>query len=422
MSIFVFGINHQTAPLAVREQVAFAAEQLPAILHAVAATPGVEEAVVLSTCNRTEFYTAGLPHSERPLVDWLVQHKTLERGVIDRHFYHYGEQQAVRHALRVACGLDSLVVGEPQILGQIKDAYHTAVASGTTGKQLNKLMQYTFAVAKKVRTGTAIGATPVSVAYAAVRLARQVHGELNTRRALLIGAGDTIELVAQHLRGQHIAELVFANRTLERAQKLAVTLGGRAIPLTQMPAALAAADIVITATAARLPVVTRAMLEGAIKARRFNPMFVVDLAVPRDVEASASELADIYLYTVDDLDQVIAENLDLRQVAARQAETIVDVHAREFMDWVQSLDGNETIVAYRRQIDGIAQDLLGKAERRLASGEDPRQVLAGLARALTNKLIHHPTAKIREAASEGRLEFIDHARELLAITREDPPA
>ena len=415
MPIYVFGMNHQTAPLAVREQVAFTPEQLPAALQALKAEAGVAEAVILSTCNRTEVYVVGEPHNQGLLADWLVRHHALERATLADHCYSYTDSAAVRHTLRVACGLDSMVLGEPQILGQIKTAYHTAVAQGTTGKQLNKLMQYTFAIAKQVRTETAIGATPVSVAYAAVRLARQVHGDLRERRALLIGAGDTIELVAQHLTRQGIGALTIANRTLARASALAQPLNSQAVGLDAIPAHLAQADIVVTSTASRTPLVTRAMLEDAVKARRLAPMFVVDLAVPRNVDPSAATIEDVYLYTIDDLNRVITDNLDIRQAAARQAEEIVESRAIGFMDWVQSLDGNAVIVAYRRQVEVIATVELEKAQRRLANGEEITAVMHGLSRSLTNKLLHHPLTKIREAASEGRSELIEIARELLAI-------
>lgn len=415
MPIYVFGMNHHTAPLAVREQVAFTPDQLPAALQALKAEAGVAEAVILSTCNRTEVYAVGELHSQGQLADWLVRHRTLERASLADHCYSYTDSAAVRHTLRVACGLDSMVLGEPQILGQIKTAYHTAVAQGTTGKRLNKLMQYTFAIAKQVRTETAIGATPVSVAYAAVRLARQVHGDLRERRALLIGAGDTIELVAQHLTRQGIGALTIANRTLARAAALAQPLNGQSVGLDAIPTHLAQADIVVTSTASRTPLVTRAMLEDAVKARRLAPMFVVDLAVPRNVDPSAATIEDVYLYTIDDLNRVITDNLDIRQAAARQAEEIVESRAIGFMDWVQSLDGNAVIVAYRRQVEVIATVELEKAQRRLANGEEITAVMHGLSRSLTNKLLHHPLTKIREAASEGRSELIEIARELLAI-------
>ncbi len=415
MPIFVFGMNHQTAPLAVREQVAFTPDQLPSALRALHTELGVSEAVILSTCNRTEAYVVAESRSERLLANWLVRHHALADGSLSEHCYLHADSAAVRHTLRVACGLDSMVLGEPQILGQIKAAYRSAVEHHTTGKQLNKLLQYTFAIAKQVRTETAIGAAPVSVAYAAVRLARQVHGDLSACRALLIGAGDTIELVAQHLTRQGIGTLTIANRTLARATALAHALQAQAVSLAAIPEQLAQADIVVTSTASSSVLVTRAMLENAVRARRFAPMFVVDLAVPRNVEASAAAVEDVYLYTIDDLNRVITDNLEIRQAAAAQAEEIVEARAAGFMDWVQSLDGNALIVAYRRQVDALVERELEKAQRRLVKGTEITAVLQGLSRALANKLIHHPLTKIREAAGEGRSELILSARELLAI-------
>lgn len=422
MPIYVFGMNHQTAPLAVREQVAFTPEQLPQALATLRSETGLSEAVILSTCNRTEVYAVGDPHSERQLGSWLVRQHALDPAALTRHCYSHVDQAAVRHTLRVACGLDSMVLGEPQILGQIKTAYQAAVAQGATGKQINKLMQYAFAIAKQVRTETAIGANPVSVAYAAVRLARQVHGDLRERRALLVGAGDTIELVAQHLVRQGLGGLVIANRTLARAAALAQTLGGRGVDLAALPAELAQADIVVTSATSREPLITREMLARAIKARHYQPIFVVDLAVPRNVEATAAALDDVYVYTVDDLNQVITENLEIRQAAARQAEEIVEARVSGFMDWMQSLDGNALIVSYRRQVEAVAAQELDKARRRLANGEDVDHVLAGLARAVANKLAHAPMSRIRQAATDGRGEIIELARDLLAVDAQDPDA
>ena len=412
MSITVFGMNHQTAPVAVREQVAFAAEQLPAALRAVLAQPGIAEAVILSTCNRTELYAVGDTYSKRQLAECLVQGRTLG-GSLERHFYTHTDEAAVRHTLRVACGLDSMVVGEPQILGQVKDAYQAALTQGTTGKQLNKLMQYAFAIAKKVRTETAIGATPVSVAYAAVRLAQQVHGDLAQRRALLIGAGDTIQLAAQHLKRYNIAELVIANRTVARAAALATVVGGRAIGLGDIPAELPAADIILASATTRLPLLTRAMLEAALKVRREQPIFIVDLAVPRNVDPAAEGLDDVYLYTVDDLNRVITDNLEIRHAAAREAEEMITTHAQGFMDWLQSLDANQVVVAYRQQVDALTAATLGKAQRQLRNGEDASRVLTQLARTLANKMAHQPLARLREAATEGRADILETARELL---------
>jgi glutamyl-tRNA reductase len=415
MAILVFGVNHRTAPIEVREQVALDAEQLPAALAGALETGGTREAVILSTCNRTEFYLSGDDLSEATMADWLVRFKSLDAATVSGHFYTLEDEHAVRHALRVACGLDSMVLGEPQILGQLKQAYQSSVTGNAVGKTLGKLMQYAFSVAKKVRTETAIGQTPVSVAYAAVRLAKQIHGDLKTKTALLIGAGDTIGLVAAHLQGQGIRRLIIANRTQARAEELAREVKASVVPFTELAQHLPAADIVVTSTASRVPIITREAVQTAAKARRFAPMFFVDLAVPRDVEASVGKLDDVYLYTVDDLNNVITENLELRAAAAAQAEDIVTQHAQGFLGWLQSLDANETIIGYRRQAEAIRDELLEKARRRLAAGDAADDVLQTLASGLTNRLIHQPTARIREASVEGRSELVSAARELLGL-------
>ena len=422
MPIIVFGVSHKTAPIDVREKVALDAEQLNAALDGARQAIGAREAVILSTCNRTEFYLSADEPPQGQLADWLVQFKSLDPKLVDGHFYTLEGPQAIRHTLRVACGLDSMVLGEPQILGQLKQAYQASESGGSIGKTLSKLMQYAFTVAKKVRTETAIGQTPVSVAYAAVRLARQIHGDLSTKTALLIGAGDTISLVANHLRSQHIGRMIIANRTLSRSEELAQELGGIPIALTDIAQHLWEADILVSSTASPLPIIQRNAVEAAVRKRRFEPMFLVDLAVPRDIEPGVAELDDVYLYTVDDLNNVITENMELRQLAATQAEEIVTLHAQNFMDWLHSLDGNATIVAYRRQAEATRDELLTKAHRQLAAGEDPANVLRSLANTLVNKLVHHPTAKIREATIEGRSELVLAARELLNIREPDTDA
>lgn len=421
MPIVIFGVSHKTAPIDVRERVALDGDQLPEALRALLQHQGVNEALILSTCNRTELYCAVDGDLNRPLAEWLVQYKALAPGVIDSHFYTLKDEYAIRHTLKVACGLDSLVLGEPQILGQLKQAYAMAVEQGATGKQLNKLLQYAFSVAKKIRTETAVGTTPVSVAYAAVRLARQIHGDLGDKTALLIGAGETITLVATHLKTQRIARMIVANRTLTRAEAIAAEVGGTAIAIGDLPARLAEADVIVTSTASRLPIITKGAIANAIKERRYEPMFIVDLAVPRDVEPSVAEIEDAYLYTVDDLNNVITENMELRNAAAAQAEEIVNVCTQGYMDWLQGQDGNAVIVEYRRRAESIKEELLAKALRRLAAGDDAAAVTAALAHALVNKLIHHPTAKIREATLEGRGEIIANARELFALDEKSLP-
>jgi glutamyl-tRNA reductase len=308
-----------------------------------------------------------------------------------------------------------MILGEPQILGQMKDAFAHAHKAGVTGKILNRLFQQTFTVAKQVRTDTAIGASAVSVASAAVSLARQIFSDLTSQTVLLIGAGETIELCARHLREQKVRHMIVANRTLERAQLLAAEFGAEAISLAELPARLADADIVITSTASQLPILGKGAVESALKARRHRPMFLVDIAVPRDIEAEVGELADVYLYTVDDLKEVVQENLETRREAAREAESIIDTHVTDFMRWARSLDAVPTIRALRDEIDRLREHELERARARLKRGDDPHEVLDQLARALSNKFTHTPSDALTRAGHEADFELLDAARRLFNL-------
>lgn len=413
MSIRIIGVSHKTAPLDVREQLAVDPEQLPSTLHGLSADTGLSEILILSTCNRTELYCNVEPGANADPLAWLVRHNGIDPMLLESHLYTLDEEHAVRHALRVACGLDSMALGEPQILGQLKQAYQAAVGQGTAGKILNRLFQHSFYVAKQIRTHTAIGENPVSVAYAAVKLGVQIHGDLSDKTALLVGAGDTITLVAHHLRSNKIADLIIANRTLERSQELASRVNGKAVTLNELPANLAEADILISSTASRLPLITKAAVGAAIKTRRGAPMYIVDLAVPRDVEPGVAELNDVYLYTVDDLNQVVGENTRLREAAAVEAEEMVNIQAQSYMDWLQTQDSTQTIVAIRARADDLKNQQLNKARRRLAAGDDPADVLSSLANGLVNQFLHKPTMKIREAAMDGQDEIVRIARDIL---------
>lgn len=335
------------------------------------------------------------------------------------YIYAFADRAAVQHILRVASGLDSLVLGEPQILGQIKDAYTWANDAGAIGQQLNRLFQHTFSVAKQIRTDTAIGSNPVSVAFAAVSLAKQIFTNLEEHTALLIGAGETIELVARHLAEHGIRHIIVANRTIERAQLLAGQFNGEAITLAEMPDRLVEADIVISSTASQLPILGKGAVERALKQRKHRPIFMVDIAVPRDIEPEVGNLRDVYLYTVDDLHEVIEENLQSREAAAEEAEEIIDVQVEQFMGWLQSLDAVDTIRAYRTQADHIREAATRQAERQLAAGRDPQKVINDLSRILTNKLIHEPTVQMNRAAFEGRKTLLENARELFNLKDED---
>ena len=415
MHLFAFGINHKTAPVAIRERAAFAPEQLSEALHDITAHGVADEATILSTCNRTEIYCRLDDHDSRRAVDWFCDFHRLATHDITPHLYLHPDQAAVQHAFRVAAGLDSLVLGEPQILGQMKSAFTTAHKAGVTGKILNRLFQQTFSVAKQVRTDTAIGASAVSVAFAAVSLARKIFQNLADKRVLLIGAGETIELVARHLREQGVQHVLVANRTVERAQLLADAIQGEAISLAEMPERLHEADIVISSTASQLPILGKGAVESALKQRRHRPMFMVDLAVPRDIETEVGELADIYLYTVDDLHDVIQENQQSRLEAAREAEKIIDIQVQDFMRWVRSLDSVPTIRALRDSADAVCAAELKRAERRLARGEEPQKVLAQLARGIANKLTHAPSDALKKAGHDGDAELLDAARKLFDL-------
>lgn len=415
MTLLALGLNHRTAPVEIRERVAFAPEKVPQALQELTGSGPVREAVILSTCNRTEVY-CGIEGAEQgPVLEWFRDFHRLSAQEVDPYLYTHPDSQAVRHILRVASGLDSLVLGEPQILGQIKQAYGTALQAGSIGQLLNKLFQHTFAVAKQVRTDTAIGASPVSVAFAAVSLAKQIFSDLNKHTALLVGAGETIELVARHLHEQGIGRIIIANRTVERAHNLAQEFGGYAIALPEIPAHLAEADVVISSTASPLPILGKGMVESALKARKRRPMLLVDIAVPRDIEPEVANLGDIYLYTVDDLSEIIQENLQSRQQAALQAEEIIDTQVSHFMGWLRSLEAVDTIRAFRCSAEAIRDQVLEHCMRHLAAGKDPDYVIREMARLLTNKLIHEPTAQLNRAGFEGRNELLDAARVLFNL-------
>ncbi len=415
MSLLAFGLNHHTAPVALRERIAFPSEHLHEALGALRTVSHVNEAVILSTCNRTELYCALDAPDSAELGGWLMNYHHLARDTLAPYLFQHPGPQAVRHTLRVAAGLDSMIVGEPQILGQMKQAYAAARAAGSVGPLLGRLFEHSFAVAKQIRTDTAIGSSPVSVAFAAVSLARQIFADLPRHTALLIGAGSTIELCARHLNEQGIGRMIIANRSLERAHALAAQFNGYAIALAEMPAHLAEADIVISSTASPLPVLGKGSVERALAQRKRHPMFMVDLAVPRDIEPEVAALDDVYLYTVDDLKDVIEENLRTRREAARQAEEIIDVQVAEFMGWLRSLDAVATIRALRDTSDAAQGEALAKARRLIAQGRSPEEAMQLLAHTLANRLIHAPTARLRQAGGEGDAALLAAARTLFGL-------
>ena len=416
MSLLALGLNHHTAPVDVRERAAIGDERLADALRALTDVDAVEEAAIVSTCNRTEIYCGtrtGNVKADAAVVDWMHSHLDLGAHRVDDYLFQHSDREAVHHLMRVASGLDSMVLGEPQILGQIKRAYRGASEAGTVGHALSPLFQSVFSVAKQVRTDTAIGSSPVSVAFAAVSLSRQIFADLRQHTALLIGAGETVQLAARHLVGAGIGTLLIANRTLERAETLALETGGTALALGQIPEMLPRADIVISSTGAPLPILGKGAVEKALKARRFRSMLIVDIAVPRDVEAEAGKLDGVFLYTVDDLQAVIDENRDSRRAAADEAEEIVRNQVELYMRKVRALGANETIRGYRERVDGIRVELLARGQRELAAGKDPAAVLEKLAHGLSNRIMHTPTARLRRAAERGDSTLVDNAYSLL---------
>ncbi|MES9962587.1 MAG: glutamyl-tRNA reductase [Candidatus Sedimenticola sp. 20ELBAFRAG] len=419
MALLTLGLNHKTAPIDIRERITFGPDIIVAALRSLSERPGVDEATILSTCNRTEIYCALNQGGRQEICQWLSDFHGVEPETVSPFLYDHEDRESVRHLLKVASGLDSMVLGEPQILGQVKSAFQTATDATTTGKLLGRLFQHTFSVAKQVRTDTAIGHSPVSVAFAAVSLARQIFSDLTDQTALLIGAGETIELAARHLHQNGIGRIIVANRTLERAHTLANQFNGYAIALTEIPSHLAEADIVISSTASPLPVLGKGTVESALKKRKHQPMFMVDIAVPRDIEAEVGNLNDVYLYTVDDLQEVIDENLRSRQEAAEQAQEIIDFHTEEFMGWVRSLDAVGMIQDYRRQAESMRDEALERALKQLANGKSAEETLQFLAHTITNKLLHTPSTQIRQAGFDGHIELLDAANTLFQIKDSD---
>jgi len=406
MTLWVLGLNHQTAPVDLRERAAFAGDALPRALESLRALQQVSEAALLSTCNRTEVYA--MAEEAHCLVNWLETHVPGLSG----YLYQHQEAEAVRHLFRVATGLDSMVLGEPQILGQVKEAWAVARAHGALGRGLDRLFQQTFAVAKRARTDTRVGANPVSVASTAVRLAQESFAPLNESTVLLIGAGETIELAARHVSEGRVRRLLIANRTLTRAQTLANQHGGYALPLTDLERHLAEADVVFSATAAHRPLVTRVQVEQALRARKRKPMLLFDLAVPRDIEASVGELSDAYLYTVDDLERAVEDNRRGRREAADQAEAIIDLQVARYVGSLQANAHQAPLKRLRAFGDSTRDELLAKARQQLYNGKPADEVLEQLAHALTNRLLHPPTAALRNAALNDDLELTTAADRL----------
>ena len=417
MSLVAIGLNHQTAPVELRERVAFADDRLQRALADLRALPGVREVALLSTCNRTELYAVA-DDDGRALVNWLATHPDDpigDAGSLQAYLYRHADDAAARHLFRVATGLDSMVLGEPQILGQVKQAWSAARGAGTLGGHLDRLFQHAFVTAKRARTETRIGNSPVSMASMAVRLAQDSFARPEDSVALLVGAGETIELAARHLAAANVKRLIIANRTYRHAEDLAHRHGGTALPLEELQHHLHLADIVLSATASREPVIHRAHVEAALSARRQRPMLLLDLAVPRDIEPGVGDLRDAYLYSVDDLERAVEDNRRNRREAADAAESIIDLQVEHYARQQATGARSGPIKRLRAHGDAVRTEVLERARQQLASGQPPEAVLEFLAHTLTNRLLHPPTAALRDAAASGDAALLD------AVTRMLPP-
>ncbi len=411
MHLLAAGVNHKTAELDFRERITFASEDLAAALHSLVAVPGVAQAVLLSTCNRTECYC--LVDDNPDLPAWLASWHHLAPDDLRDHWYSYYDEDALHHMMRVAGGLDSLVLGEPQVLGQMRDAYARAQETGTLGLELVEYFEQVFAVAKRIRTETDIGAHAVSVAYAAVSFGRHIFADLSKNQALLIGAGETIDLAARHLRDLGVRELIIANRTRERAEELATEVGGRAITLDELPPWLPGADILISSTGSAEALLDRTMVKRALKQRRHRPMFMVDIAVPRDIAPEVGEWDDVYLYTVDDLQEAIEANIRQRRQAAAAAEQLIEHALEDIQRAERERQAVDTLRSYREQVMALADAELERAMRQINKGDNAEDVLSRFRHSLINKILHEPSVQLRRLAAEDRQEALELARELL---------
>jgi glutamyl-tRNA reductase len=434
MALVLLGINHNTANVSLREQVAFSPERMADAMQKVTALDSVREAVIVSTCNRTELYVDvalgdadevdhaveehQLEAEQQKLLNWLSHYHQVDPQALRSCSYFHWHEDVIRHLMRVACGLDSMVLGEPQILGQIKSAYAVAKELGVVRSHLGKAFQEAFSIAKEVRTDTAIGENPVSVAYAAVTLAEQIFSDLGTLNALLIGAGHTIELVARHLTERGLKSIVIANRTLQNAVQLGEKFGARGVLLSDIPDELVRADIVVSSTNSQLPLLGKGAVERALKARRHKPMLLVDLAVPRDIEPEVGQISDAYLYSVDDIRDVIEDNVKSRAQAAEQAAAIIERGVEEYLAQLRALSAVTTLRAFRAKADGIRAAELDKALRALEKGVGAEKVLETLARGITNKLIHAPSVQMKRASAEGRDDLVRLTQELFELDGE----
>ena len=418
MPLQIFGLNHNTAPVEIREQVIYSGDDVTRALSQLLTLNGIDEAVLLSTCNRTEFYIVSNDCDSDVLQSWLQNDQNLSAEA-EKALFTLGKDDAIRHLFRVACGLESMVLGEPQILGQLKDAYRQAQHAGSVGSQLSRLFQHTFSVAKKVRTDTEIGSNPVSVAYAAVTLADQFFAGFSRHTALLIGAGVTMELVAKHLNSKCIGRMFVANRDIRRAQALAGQFSGFALPLSEIEGILPEADILISSTASREPVISVDQMTRAVQARKRKPMFVVDIAVPRDIDPKVSGLDDVYLYTIDDLEKVIVEGQSNREAAAIDANQILDEEIQRYLNMERSKEVAPIITELRDHGDAIRNEVLKQARLRLNKGASNDEILEYATASLLKKMLHQPSVRLREAGELSDKELVEAARKLFGLGKKD---
>jgi len=400
MPLFTIGISHHTAPIEIREKVAIPRTEYSARVDELRALSGVEEVLILGTCNRTEIYCLSTQAGREEVQEWVHRSNAIPPGEFDRYFYAHEGEEVARHLIRVASGLDSLVLGETQILGQLKEAWQQAHDAGSLGTVLDRLFQHTFASAKSIRTRSGISEHPVSVAYTAVVLARQIFGDLDSKTVMLVGAGEMVQLCGRYLRDHGIANLLILNRSLAKAEELATELDATAMTLDRLGEALPRADILISSTASSQPVINKSDVKAALRQRRHRPMFLVDIAVPRDIDPAVARLKDVYLYTIDDLQQVVDENMQQRSEAAALALADVDEAVNAFMRWLYGIRAGRTLKRIRDQSHDFEQELTERALKRLQAGQEPAEVLQQMANTLTNKILHLPSKRLREAAEE----------------------
>lgn len=408
------GLNHKTAPINVREKVASAPATQDILLNNLVKLPSVNEAAILSTCNRTEIYC----ETEKPelLAHWLAEEHQLPKNSLSPFFYLYEGDQGIKHTLRVASGLDSMMIGEPQILGQMKQAYQHACRLGAVKARLRPVFEYVFSASKRIRTHSGIGSNPISIAYAAVQLIKQTFPHYKKLNIFLIGSGETATLVAKYLQEQGAHEFMVASRTLENAEKLAVAFNGKALSIGDIPQHLSHADVVISATACPLPFINKSLVEHALLLRNYAPMFFLDLAVPRDIESNVSDLEQVHLYNVDDLQVMTTKGLDKRNNAASQAEELIEHELNNYILWHRSLKANSVICDYRNKMQVLAQNELQRTLKKLASGQDQQKALTEFSERLINKLTHYPTTGLRQMAWDDKSDLLSLAQYLFKTT------